>query len=418
MSVKEEDSIDSFLLLGRVVGASVSISVGVALSSLLALGSGSLGGAVIGTTLLSLTGSGRGELAFSKIILLVLVLGASSLGISLSKVSGLETTNIAVNEAVIIALLLASLLAALNVELSEGGVTLSSVVVVGLGETVITTGFIGKSGEFFFFLLLLESSLLLLSFFKGFFLCTLELGLTDGLFDVLTSKVHLRDVHDQVRENEQNQGTHQGDSSTDLNVKFGSGVREDENSNNESRVEGLIGEHVGVVARSLVGLAGHNVEDVCVRAHKDEHVLQEDEGVLDGEGQEQGGQQTSSEEVGWVDHTPFTTFVNLEQQSVEALLGLFQLEHSEASENDGDEEHGHYNGNHEQNVREEHGHLAEGGGVISLNNLHDGEESDIEVDQHVVADVQVELELRKLGLNPSSASVLSVSAAESSKEED
>jgi len=336
MSVKEEDSIDSFLLLGRVVGTSVGISVGVALSGLLALGSGGLGGAVISTTLLSLTGSGRGELAFSEIILLVLVLGASSLGVTCTEVSGLETTNIAVNEAVIITLLLASLLAALNVELGEGGVTLSSVVVVGLGETVGTTGFIGKSGELFFFLLLLESSLLLLSFFEGFFLSTLELGLTDGLLDVLTSEVHLRDVHDQVGENEQNQGTHQGDSSTDLDVKFGSGVREDENSNNESRVEGLIGEHVGVVARGLVGLAGHNVEDIGVRAHEDEHVLQEDESVLDGEGQEEGGQQTSSEEVGWVDHTPFATLVNLEQECVEALLGLLQLEHGEASENDGD----------------------------------------------------------------------------------
>lgn len=152
--------------------------------------------------------------------------------------------------------------------------------VVGLGQTV-GAGLIGKSSELFLFLLLLESSLLLFSFFKGFLLSTLELGLADSLLDVFTTEVHLRHVHDQVGQDQEDQRTHEGYSSTDLDVKLGGGIGEDENSDNEGGVEGLVGEHIGVVARSLVGLAGHNVEDVGVGTHENEHVLQKDEGILD-----------------------------------------------------------------------------------------------------------------------------------------
>jgi len=224
-------------------------------------------------------------LTFSDIILLVLVLGASSLGVS--EVCGLKSTNLAFSNTVVVTLLVLALLTTLEVKLSQSSVTLGSVVgIVGLGKRVGTSSFVGESGEFFLFLLLLKSSLLLLSFFEGLFLGTLELGFTDGLLDVLTSEVHLGDVHDEVGQDKEDQRTHESDSSSDLNVKLRGSIGEDENSNNQGGVEGLIGEDVGVVARSLVGLARHNVEDVSVRTHEDEHVLQEDEGVLNGEGQE------------------------------------------------------------------------------------------------------------------------------------
>jgi len=220
-------------------------------------------------------------LTLGDIVLLVLVLGTSSL--SVSEISGVESSNLAFSDTVVITLLVLALLATLEVKLSQSSVTLGSVVgIVGLGKTVGTSSFIRESSELFLFLLLLESSLLLLSFFEGFLLGTFELRFTDSLLDVITSEIHLRDVHDQVGQDKEDKRTHESNSSSDLNVKLRGSIREDENSNNESGVESLICENVGVVARSLVGLAGHNVEDVSMRTHEDEHVLQENEGVLNG----------------------------------------------------------------------------------------------------------------------------------------
>lgn len=72
-----------------------------------------------------------------------------------------------------------------------------------------------------------------------------------------------------------------------------------------------------------------------MRRHQNENVLQEDEGVFNRESQKQGSQETSSEEISGVNNTPFTSFINLEQECVKALLGFLELENSEASENDG-----------------------------------------------------------------------------------
>merc|ERR1712160_4719 len=124
----------SSLLLGRIVRASVGISVGVALSGLLALGSGGVGGGSVISAALSFAGSLTGHLAFGDIVLLVLVLGASLLLVS--EVGGLESSDLALSDTVVITLLVLALLGGpLEVKFSQGGVTVGGVVgIVGLAH--------------------------------------------------------------------------------------------------------------------------------------------------------------------------------------------------------------------------------------------------------------------------------------------
>merc|ERR1712160_76433 len=114
----------SSLLLGRIVRASVGISVGVALSGLLALGSGGVGGGSVISTALSFAGSLAGHLAFGDIVLLV------------SEVGGLESSDLAFSDTVVITLLVLALLGgSLEVKFSQGGVTVGGVVgIVGLAH--------------------------------------------------------------------------------------------------------------------------------------------------------------------------------------------------------------------------------------------------------------------------------------------
>ena len=58
--------------------------------------------------------------------------------------------------------------------------------------------------------------------------------------------------------------------------------------------------------------------------HQNKHILQEDECVVNWQGQKHGGEKTSSEEICWVHDSPSATFVDLEEQSVEALFCLLE----------------------------------------------------------------------------------------------
>lgn len=71
-----------------------------------------------------------------------------------------------------------------------------------------------------------------------------------------------------------------------------------------------------------------------MRAHKNEHILEEDEGILNGQSEQQSGQKSPCEEVGGVDDSPLAALVNSQQQGVEACFGLLNLEHLESAEND------------------------------------------------------------------------------------
>jgi len=121
----------------------------------------------------------------------------------------MESTDLSFSDIIFLSLLELALLGALEVEFSQSSVvTVSGVVGITSLRKTVGTSLIGKSGEFFFFLLLLESTFLLFGFFEGFFLSTLELGLTNGLLNDFTSEVHLGNVHDDVTQNEQDKGTH------------------------------------------------------------------------------------------------------------------------------------------------------------------------------------------------------------------
>jgi general stress protein YciG len=66
-----------------------------------------------------------------------------------------------------------------------------------------------------------------------------------------------------------------------------------------------------------------------------------------------------------------------------------------SSANNGDQEDWNNDGEREDNVGRDGGHLSSLGGIISLDELHDREEGKIEVGEHVVSDVHVELVLSK-----------------------
>jgi hypothetical protein len=137
-----------------------------------------------------------------------------------------------------------------------------------------------------------------------------------------------------------------------------------------------------------------------VGRHQDKHILQEDEGVVDGQGQETCSQTPSCEEVGWYNHSNLAVLVNSEQKSVEGLLCLFNLQNIESSIDGRYQNHRQHNVDHEHHVREQQSSFTSACRVISFKDLHHGEESRVEVNEHVVSDISVELELDHASLRP------------------
>jgi hypothetical protein len=150
----------------------------------------------------------------------------------------------------------------------------------------------------------------------------------------------------------------------------------------------------------FVWLDGNQVEYVGVRGHQHKHVLQEDECVVDWHGEQDCGQESSEEEIAWLDESPSALFVDLEHNGVEGGLGLLDLHDLESLADDGHEEDWDHDGQDEDDVGDHGGDLSHLGGVIAINNLHGGEESQIEVAQHVESEVDVELVLGQEAADP------------------
>jgi hypothetical protein len=111
-----------------------------------------------------------------------------------------------------------------------------------------------------------------------------------------------------------------------FDVDLRSGIREDEDQYDKGRIESLIGKDVAVHNRSLIRLSGDHVEYVSMRGDEDEDILEEDELTGDGEGEQDGGEQSPAEEEGAVDHSPLVVLVYLQDKSVVVLLCFFYLE--------------------------------------------------------------------------------------------
>lgn len=132
-----------------------------------------------------------------------------------------------------------------------------------------------------------------------------------------------------------------------------------------------------------------------MRRHQNEHILQEDESVVNWHGQQNGSQESSEEEITWLDESPSALLVNLEHQCVEGGLGSLDLHNFESLANDEHKECWHDDGESEDDVRSHGGDLSGLSGIVTFNKLHDREESKIEVSKHVVPDVSVKLVLSK-----------------------
>jgi hypothetical protein len=104
-------------------------------------------------------------------------------------------TALRVDEVVIATLLL--LAARLAFEALDGRV------LVGEGS-VVESLLVGESSEFLLFSFLLETSFLLFGFLKSLFFGSLDLGVSNGLFECISAIVDLSDVHDQIGKDQQN----------------------------------------------------------------------------------------------------------------------------------------------------------------------------------------------------------------------
>jgi hypothetical protein len=78
--------------------------------------------------------------------------------------------------------------------------------------------------------------------------------------------------------------------------------------------------------------------------------LQEDECVVDWHGEQDCGQESSEEEIAWLDESPSALLVDLEHNGVEGGLGLLDLHDLESFADDGHQEHRHHNGNCENHI--------------------------------------------------------------------
>lgn len=93
--------------------------------------------------------------------------------------------------------------------------------------------------------------------------------------------------------------------------------------------------------------------------HKNEYILQEDESILNWQGQQDGSKESSGKEVSWVHDSPSATLVNLEQECIEALLGLLKRQNLKSSVDVSNEEHWDDNCKNEYNITCEQGCFPE-----------------------------------------------------------
>lgn len=85
-------------------------------------------------------------------------------------------------------------------------------------------------------------------------------------------------------------------------------------------------------------------------AHKNEHILKENEGVVDGQGQQDSCEQASKEEVCRVANTGTRGLVNLGDHCVKTLLCFLDFENLEAAEDRCDQEEGSPNVDEQKHV--------------------------------------------------------------------
>mmetsp|Transcript_19663 Transcript_19663/g.14389 ORF Transcript_19663/g.14389 Transcript_19663/m.14389 type:complete len:348 (-) Transcript_19663:2305-3348(-) len=322
--------------------------------------------------------------------------------------SVLVRSNILLFKGIHVVLLLLGLLSLLSFELGHGGV-----VVVG-GVRILThiVCLVRQLGEFLFLLLPLALSffiLLPLLFFLG---DALLLGFLYGFLQLGLPLYHVVDYVDDIGEHQEEDGCHQSKCSYCLDVDLGSGIREDEDEDDECRVEGLIGEDVAVHHWSLEWLCGHHVENVGMRSDQNEHVLQEDELGGDGQSQQDRRDQSPSEEERHVDHSPLVVLVYLEDEGVVVLLGFFVLEQLESLQDQSHEEDGSYDRDDEEDVRTEQGNLPYRCRVVLVLDLHHAEERKVEVHQHKEPYIHIELELTQSTTQETTKSCGTASAAE------
>lgn len=112
-------------------------------------------------------------------------------------------------------------------------------------------------------------------------------------------------------------------------------------------------------------------------------------------------------------HSPFAVLIDLEDQCVELGFGFLHFEDIESAEENSDEGNGKHDGQHEEGIGEEQRDLSDSGSVVSVEDLHEGEEGHIEVCEHVQSDIGVELELAQSGLHESSHSALAAALGNS-----
>jgi hypothetical protein len=104
--------------------------------------------------------------------------------------------------------------------------------------------------------------------------------------------------------------------------------------------------------------------------HQHEHILQEDEGVVNWHGEQYSCQESSEEEVSWLDESPSALLVDLQDHCVEGSFGLFDFHHFESSAHNAHKEHWHNNGQNKDHIGDHGGKFPHLGGVISVDDLH------------------------------------------------
>ena len=264
----------------------------------------------------------------------------------------------------------------------------------------ILLSFIRQLDKLFLLFLLFETTIFLLGFGESFLFSSLQLLSSCVLLEFCRTTNKVDDVGNSVGDNNQTKRYNNGPSSVNFDIHFWCSIREDEDSDNQRTVESLVGQYVCVDAGCLEGLNCDHVQNVGVTSHEDEHVLQEDERAGNGKSQQNSSNNSAQEEVGCVTHSDFCLFVNFKKQGVEALLSLFNLEDLEASEHKGNQTNRQDDIDDENDVTDQQRCLSSRSAVVTLNDFHDCEEGQVEVDHHVESNVYVELELNQGCLYP------------------
>jgi len=97
--------------------------------------------------------------------------------------------------------------------------------------------------------------------------------------------------------------------------------------------------------------------------------------------------------------SPFISLINFKHQSIIVLLCFFNLKQFESLQDQSNEEDRCYNWDNEEYVREEKSNFSDWWWVIFILDLHDWEESEVEIDQHEISEIGIEFELTESWAN-------------------